>query len=551
MSIRFRCDHCRAALCVKRHRPQATLRCPKCRSALTLPGASDPRPKKAAPRVGPRRWLLACASAAVVLLTGIAAISAALTVSPVAEETTSAPEPTPVAAASRPTPPRAASPVEAPAIVLRSLRKEPAATAAPKARPVLPARTPPKSEAPPVVAVKQAPPKPARTPPKPPVRVVLLRRQQLEAEELRKELLEVPEIALDSVPNTSRTLLTAARLQHARGLSFAGPTALGAKRLDLAMLPLRMGKDCHLGKEPAEALQVLSRRLRANLDACAQRAGDDMRPDAAALRKSLLVDQAAEWLTSEAVPTLMQMLQAEATPVRHLLIELLERIKGRPASAALARRASTDLSPEVREHAVRALKKRPADEVAPVLVDLLSYPWAPVAEHAAEALVALDLKEALPKLRKALTQPDPVLPVFGPLGSRPVLREVVRVNHTSNCMLCHPPSFSDTDLVRGAIPGTGKPSGGYQGGQDSVFVRADVTYLRQDFSVVQPVENPKGGAAFRRYDYMVRERPLLASVADAMVRRFTVLEKPSRQREALLFALRELTASERRSRSTD
>jgi hypothetical protein len=385
------------------------------------------------------------------------------------------------------------------------------------------------------------------------IRLALRWHQPPNAEELRKQLLEVPEVSLDSVANTSRNLLLAARLQHARGLAFAGPALLGAQRLDLAMLPLRMGTDCYAGREPAEALQTLSNKLRANLNTCASTAGAGMRTDAAALRKLLLVDQAEEWLKPEALPTLMQMLQVEDAPLRRLLVELLGRIEGGQASAALALRASADLAPEVRELAVRELAKRRASEVAPVLADLLRYPWPPAAEHAAEALVALDMRAALPQLYRMLNEPDPVLPVVGASGSMrgPVLREVVRVNHLSNCLLCHPPSFAQADLVRGAIPGTGQPAIYGQGGQDNIFVRADVTYLRQDFSVVQPVTNPDGRVEFHRYDYMVRQRPLTPAAAEALTRQYYATGRPSRQREALYFVLRELTARSRRLAAAD
>ena len=66
-----------------------------------------------------------------------------------------------------------------------------------------------------------------------------------------------------------------------------------------------------------------------------------------------------DWRQEDALPTLVQMLQAENRPVRLLLVELLSAIKGRAASAALARRALFDLSAEVREAAVWALNVRP------------------------------------------------------------------------------------------------------------------------------------------------------------------------------------------------
>jgi hypothetical protein len=33
----------------------------------------------------------------------------------------------------------------------------------------------------------------------------------------------------------------------------------------------------------------------------------------------------------------------------------------------------------------------------------------------------------------------------------------VRINHLGNCLLCHSPSTSRADLVRGAVPTPGQP----------------------------------------------------------------------------------------------
>ena len=91
----------------------------------------------------------------------------------------------------------------------------------------------------------------------------------------------------------------------------------------------------------------------------------------------------------------------------------------------------------------------------------------------------------------------------------PATRELVRINHLSNCMLCHAPSLSKDDLVRGRVPMPGEdPPPLYYGEVTGLFVRADTTYLRQDFSVVQPVAGAGKWPGDERFDYMVRTRPL-------------------------------------------
>ncbi|HEV3385529.1 MAG TPA: hypothetical protein VG097_11995 [Gemmata sp.] len=116
----------------------------------------------------------------------------------------------------------------------------------------------------------------------------------------------------------------------------------------------------------------------------------------------------------------------------------------------------------------------------------------------------------MPQLIAAYDRPEPSAPfrMELPNQSGGTFRlEVVRVNHSRNCITCHAQSFQQHDLVRAAIPDPERslpPSltPAYYSGSNE-FVRADVTYLRQDFSVVQPVANPGKWSALQRYDYFV------------------------------------------------
>src|SRR5262249_25059504 len=110
--------------------------------------------------------------------------------------------------------------------------------------------------------------------------------------------------------------------------------------------------------------------------------------------------------------TYVQMFQIESAPVRLELVKLVAGSKGREASELLAKRGLLDLSSGVGEAAVTALKDRPAEEYQQLLLDGLRYPWTPVADHAAEALVELKAKDVVPTLLEMIDQPDPCMPVL-------------------------------------------------------------------------------------------------------------------------------------------
>ena len=250
----------------------------------------------------------------------------------------------------------------------------------------------------------------------------------------------------------------------------------------------------------------------------------------------------------------MQMLQPEDSPIRALLVEVLAKIKGTEASVALAQRAVFDLSPGIREKAVQALADRPRAEFQKVLLETLRFPWAPAADHAAEALAALRLTDLQPDLVNLLKEPAPGLPYEGEVNGfkSPVMREIVRMNHLSNCCLCHALSTSAGDLVRGRVPTPGQEMREpYYGESTGTFVRADITFLRQDFSLVQPVANPGKWGGQQRFDYLVRTRkatPMEAGLLRKM-QNGKKSEETYPQREAALFALRELSGRDLGSKS--
>jgi hypothetical protein len=162
------------------------------------------------------------------------------------------------------------------------------------------------------------------------------------------------------------------------------------------------------------------------------------------------------------------------------------------------------------------------------------------------------------------------------------VRELVRINHFRNCLLCHSPASpgagtanlpvgdgllgeerAASDPHRGLalvatgpntltapvpLPGqqipTPSPQGGY--GQFSIpdtLVMFDVTYLRQDFSVKLPVANAQPWPELQRFDFLVRTREVSEREAQA----YRDLLRPAKggdlspYQRAALASLRQLT----------
>jgi hypothetical protein len=148
-----------------------------------------------------------------------------------------------------------------------------------------------------------------------------------------------------------------------------------------------------------------------------------------------------------------------------------------------------------------------------------------------------------------LQEPPADVPFLDQTGSYQV-REVVRINHLRNCRLCHSPGTSTTDLVLAQEPTPGQPlpSRPYYGTRSGSgpFVRADTTYLKQDFSVLQKVANPDRWPELQRFDFVVWTRPSTTPEGIARVlQRAEVLQPPSLHEQAIRYALQELRSTER------
>jgi hypothetical protein len=228
------------------------------------------------------------------------------------------------------------------------------------------------------------------------------------------------------------------------------------------------------------------------------------------------------------------------------LVEILASDTSKKATLALARRALYDLNSGVRQAALLALKDRPSKEFCDVFIEGLRYPWAPVATHAGEALVTLQVRQAIPQLARLAREREPGIVFQKIVNDKPVflVRELVRINHLRNCLMCHAPANHFRDPVAGLVPDPEKPlptrlsPAYYSGRRSDPFVRADVTYLRQDFSVLQAVEKQGKWPKMQRYDYVVRVRP--PTQDELTTFKLVGTAKASDQQKAAVFALREL-----------
>lgn len=316
--------------------------------------------------------------------------------------------------------------------------------------------------------------------------------------------------------------------------------ALLANQADLVGLPLLDESECRQSAAEVDELSRLSRalvlRTRVSRPRIETSLSDELQVQAELAR--ILFDRTRHQANS--VAPLVQILQVQNFVVRLDLVDVLSSIEGPNASRALADRALFDMSEEIRAAAIQYLRARDCDDFRATLVAAFRYPWAPVARHAAETLIAVRDTGALPELETLLDQPDPTAPFLAADGNWHK-KELVRVNHLRNCLLCHPGSASARDPLRASIPTPGRAlSPGYRGSSASGAIRADVTYLRQDFSVMQPVADHQPWPELQRFDFFVRTRPLMEYEDQQLSANSETDAAEYPQRKAVRVALREL-----------
>jgi hypothetical protein len=264
-------------------------------------------------------------------------------------------------------------------------------------------------------------------------------------------------------------------------------------------LPFRFGEDCRTDEQRA-----------ADLERCA----DLMRPLLQSQNLQSLDPFLADrnFLEPVWLPAFAQMFPAEPMNWRLAMVNRLTIMPAAEAGRLLAERAVFDPSHIVRNAAVRALRDRPVGEYSDVLLRAFRHPWATAARHAAQAVVELRPTAMEAPLRALVDLPDPAAPRRRILGGqeRYVVPTLVRVNHLKNCLACHQRSVAREGRVVASAPSWDMPLTGHYGSRNgSAFVRADVTYLRQDFSAKLPVADRQfGWPTEQRFDFFVGLRPV-------------------------------------------
>jgi hypothetical protein len=387
---------------------------------------------------------------------------------------------------------------------------------------------------------------------------------------LAEDLARVPEVEFQAeVPVTDARLNTAiliAKINHLNGKKADGfLEALRGERPDLAGLPFAMGDECRTEgerrREFTRAVANVRGALRPRPSAPWTFATENFWGE---YRAACVKEDQSLWLAGQApnedvtrarIAALMQVLAPESPDLRLGLARYLSGVAHHEATRALARLAIFSPDDEARQAAIEALRSRPKTDYTELLLRGLRYPWPAVARRAAEAAVKLERADLVPQLVALLDEPDPRAPVLQEVGKKtvPVVHELVRVNHHRSCLMCHAPRDTanvSSEALTAPVPVPGAPlpspsEGYYQPSSSDLLVRVDVTYLRQDFSVYQPVAdaNPNPWPEMQRFDFLVRKRVLTDEEAEAYRAKLDRREpgRPSPYRRAVVAALRDLT----------
>jgi len=313
-------------------------------------------------------------------------------------------------------------------------------------------------------------------------------------------------------------------------------SALLTERNDLAGLPVLLGDSCRqradsnlVFKETAENVRLLLQKARDDENAflrserfqehyiqlLAKQAIDPQRvADGGNSKNDTKLTEKDGQLSSTRVRNmvLMQMLGIESPELGRVVVWQLAAEKTPWADRTLAQLAVFSPEKEIRSAAITVLKLRPDADFAEVVRKGLCYPWLPVVKQAADFVVQMRRPHLVSTLVDLLGEPDPRAPITRDENGKKtfVVREMVRINHHRNCLLCHAPTGANMpkSVLIAQAPLPDAPPGTYCSIQPRQMIRLDVTYLRQDFSAMLPAQHPTQSIKTERFDFLVRERVL-------------------------------------------
>jgi hypothetical protein len=376
---------------------------------------------------------------------------------------------------------------------------------------------------------------------------------------LGDDLARVPELKLEAAPVEEltteqwvrrKTHTVAAALQL-NGKEDGFLKALLRSRPDLGGVSFVMGDDCRTESVRAKIFKDAALGVQRGAGAALLKAS----------RSTKLTKMERQQSQEALIAVMAQVLPAKEVADQQGLIATLASVSRPEATRALARAAIFSADAPVRTAAIKALSARGKADYSALLIAGLRYPWPAVAENVARAIVALKRKDLIPQLESLLEEPDPRGPRSEEVAGRmvTVAPELVRINHHRNCMLCHAPAeagkvpeptlVAEVPVPSEPLPSSGSGSYGVSPPSllrpPNVLVRIDVTYLRQDFSVVMPVYDSSAWRVMQRFDFVVRKRVLTPEEAEGLRAR---LAGDSPYRRAAAKALRELTGRDFRPR---
>ena len=231
------------------------------------------------------------------------------------------------------------------------------------------------------------------------------------------DLTRVPEVAVaNAVPHSVGAvqakmeitqLIGTIRTENAPGQD-AFVLANMERRPELRGLPFVMGNACRQPMAKAVNFQNSVSAVRDGLERDFRNPQGDSH---GAFWQTYLAETANQGAdTDHGIAALTQILAPKRAPLRASLIDRLKQSNLPEATRAIARTAIFDSDGDIRMAAIKALKDRPKADYDDVLLRGLRYPLASVSRRSAQAMLALNRTDLLPKVAAVLDEAARAIP---------------------------------------------------------------------------------------------------------------------------------------------